>query len=125
MPTVRVKENEPFEVAMRRFKRTVEKTGLLTELRSREYYEKPTAERKRKLAAADKRRRDSKRNRFSHFRDGRRGSERHGQGDGHAQVPARRQSRHGQSLRARQSAPRRLKKPAQRRFPRENGRQSK
>ena len=47
MPTVRVKENEPFEVAMRRFKRTVEKTGLLTELRSREYYEKPTAERKR------------------------------------------------------------------------------
>jgi len=34
MPTVRVKENEPFEVAMRRFKRTVEKTGLLTELRS-------------------------------------------------------------------------------------------
>jgi small subunit ribosomal protein S21 len=55
MPTVRVKENEPFEVAMRRFKRTVEKTGLLTELRSREYYEKPTAERKRKLAAAVKR----------------------------------------------------------------------
>ena len=33
MPTVRVKENEPFEVAMRRFKRTVEKTGLLTEQR--------------------------------------------------------------------------------------------
>ena len=40
MPTVRVKENEPFEVALRRFKRTVEKTGLLTELRAREYYEK-------------------------------------------------------------------------------------
>ena len=55
MPTVRVKENEPFEVAMRRFKRTVEKTGLLTELRSREFYEKPTAERKRKKAAAVKR----------------------------------------------------------------------
>src|SRR5438270_190380 len=55
MPTVRVKENEPFEVAMRRFKRTVEKTGLLTELRSREFYEKPTSERKRKLAAAVKR----------------------------------------------------------------------
>jgi len=55
MPTVRIKENEPFEVAMRRFKRTVEKTGLLTELRAREYYEKPTTERKRKLAAAIKR----------------------------------------------------------------------
>ena len=39
---------------MRRFKRTVEKTGLLTELRAREFYEKPTAERKRKAAAAVK-----------------------------------------------------------------------
>ena len=55
MPTIRIKENEPFEVALRRFKRTVEKTGLLTELRAREYYEKPTTERKRKLAAAVKR----------------------------------------------------------------------
>lgn len=55
MTTVKVKENEPFEVAMRRFKRSVEKTGLLTELRAREFYEKPTAERKRKLAAAVKR----------------------------------------------------------------------
>ena len=55
MPNVRVKENEPFEVALRRFKRTIEKTGLLTELRSREFYEKPTAERKRLKAAAVKR----------------------------------------------------------------------
>ncbi len=55
MTTIRVKENEPFEVAMRRFKRTIEKTGLLTDLRAREFYEKPTAERKRKLAAAVKR----------------------------------------------------------------------
>ncbi len=55
MPSVRVKENEPFEVAMRRFKRAVEKTGLLTELRAREFYEKPTTERKRKAAAAAKR----------------------------------------------------------------------
>jgi ribosomal protein S21 len=55
MPTVRVKENEPFEVAMRRFKRSVEKTGLLTELRAREAYEKPTTARKRKKAAAKKR----------------------------------------------------------------------
>lgn len=55
MTTVRVKENEPFDVALRRFKRTVEKTGLLTELRAREFYEKPTWERKRKLAAAVKR----------------------------------------------------------------------
>ena len=36
-------------------KRTIEKSGLLTELRAREFYEKPTAERKRKKAAAIKR----------------------------------------------------------------------
>ena len=34
MTTVRVKENEPFDVALRRFKRTIEKLGLLTDLRS-------------------------------------------------------------------------------------------
>ena len=55
MPVVRLKENEPFEAALRRFKRTIEKTGLLTELRAREFYEKPTSERKRKAAAAVKR----------------------------------------------------------------------
>jgi len=57
MPTIRLKENEPFDVALRRFKRTIEKTGIITELRlrAREFYEKPTAERKRKKAAAVKR----------------------------------------------------------------------
>lgn len=55
LPTIRLKDNEPFEVALRRFKRTIEKTGLLTDLRAREFYEKPTAERKRKKAAAVKR----------------------------------------------------------------------
>lgn len=55
MPSVRIKENEPFESAMRRFKRTCEKAGVLTETRRREFYEKPTTERKRKTAAAVKR----------------------------------------------------------------------
>ncbi|MEW7980931.1 MAG: 30S ribosomal protein S21 [Candidatus Sedimenticola endophacoides] len=55
MPNVRVKENEPFEVALRRFKRGCEKAGILAEVRRREFYEKPTAERKRKAAAAVKR----------------------------------------------------------------------
>jgi small subunit ribosomal protein S21 len=55
MPVIKLKENEPFEVAMRRFKRTIEKTGLLTELRGRDCYIKPTEERKRKHAAAIKR----------------------------------------------------------------------
>tara|TARA_Y100000588_G_scaffold182312_1_gene196048 strand:- start:258 stop:485 length:228 start_codon:yes stop_codon:yes gene_type:complete len=55
MPTVRVKEGENPEYALRRFKRACEKAGILTELRRREFYEKPTAERKRKQAAAIKR----------------------------------------------------------------------
>ncbi len=55
MPSVRVKENEPFEVALRRFKRSCEKAGVLSEVRRREFYEKPTQERKRKKAAAVKR----------------------------------------------------------------------
>ena len=55
MSTVRVKENEPFDVALRRFKRLIEKTGLINDLRAREFYEKPTWERKRKAAAAVKR----------------------------------------------------------------------
>ena len=42
MPSVRVKENEYFDAAMRRFKRACEKAGILTELRRREHYEKPT-----------------------------------------------------------------------------------
>jgi len=55
MPQVKVKENEPFDVALRRFKRSCEKAGVLAEVRRREFYEKPTQVRKRKQAAAVKR----------------------------------------------------------------------
>ncbi len=55
MPSVRVRENEPFDVALRRFKRSCEKAGVLSEVRRREFYEKPTSVRKRKMAAAVKR----------------------------------------------------------------------
>lgn len=55
MPSVKIKDNEPFDVALRRFKRSCEKAGVLSEVRSREAYEKPTAVRKRKAAAAVKR----------------------------------------------------------------------
>lgn len=55
MPSVKVRENEPFELALRRFKRTCERVGVLAEARKREFYEKPTEERKRKAAAAIKR----------------------------------------------------------------------
>ena len=55
MPIVKVRDNEPFDIALRRFKRSCEKAGVLSEVRRREYFEKPTWERKRKKAAAKKR----------------------------------------------------------------------
>lgn len=55
MPYVRVKEGEPFEVALRRFKKMCEKAGILAEIRKREYYQKPSVERKKKTLAARKR----------------------------------------------------------------------
>jgi small subunit ribosomal protein S21 len=55
MPSVKVRENEPFDIALRRFKRSCEKAGVLSEVRRREFYEKPTSIRKRKMAAAVKR----------------------------------------------------------------------
>jgi len=51
---VRIKEDEPFESALRRFKKQCEKSGVLTEFRRREHYEKPSARRKRKALAARK-----------------------------------------------------------------------
>ena len=55
MPAVKVKENEPVDIAIRRFKRACEKAGVLSDVRKREFYEKPTQVRKRKKAAAVKR----------------------------------------------------------------------
>lgn len=55
MPSVRIKDNEPFEMALRRFRRSCEKAGVFSEMRKREHYEKPTEIRKRKAAAAKKR----------------------------------------------------------------------
>lgn len=55
MPSIRVKEYEAFDGALRRFKRACEKAGLMSRLRQLEFYEKPTAKRKRKRAAAIKR----------------------------------------------------------------------
>lgn len=51
MPSVKVKENEPVDIAIRRFKRACEKAGILADVRKHEFYEKPTQERKRKKRA--------------------------------------------------------------------------
>ena len=50
--SVTVKENENINQALRRFKKKVEESGVLDDLRQKEFYEKPTAERKRKKGAA-------------------------------------------------------------------------
>ena len=55
MPVIKVRENEPFDVALRRFKRSCEKAGILADVRAREFYEKPTTVRKRAKASAIKR----------------------------------------------------------------------
>ena len=43
MPSVKVKENEPVDIAIRRFKRACEKAGVLSDVRKREFYEKAAA----------------------------------------------------------------------------------
>ncbi|MES2212578.1 MAG: 30S ribosomal protein S21 [Pseudomonadota bacterium] len=57
MAGIRVKEHEPFDVALRRFKRSVEKSGILSEVRRRESFVKKSVQRKRALAAAVRRHR--------------------------------------------------------------------
>jgi small subunit ribosomal protein S21 len=54
MPVVQVREDESFENALRRFKRKCEKEGILTELKKRQHFEKPSVKRKRKVMQARK-----------------------------------------------------------------------
>lgn len=54
LPHVQVREDESFENALRRFKRKCEKAGVLTELKKRQHYEKPSVKRKRKEVQARK-----------------------------------------------------------------------
>jgi len=55
VPGITVKDNESFESALRRFKKQCEKSGVLSDIRKREYYEKPSIKRKKKALAARKR----------------------------------------------------------------------
>ena len=55
MPKVTQRGREPFEKMFKRWKRAVEKDDLMKELRKREFYEKPSIQRKRAKAAARKR----------------------------------------------------------------------
>ncbi|OIP65308.1 MAG: 30S ribosomal protein S21 [Nitrospirae bacterium CG_4_9_14_3_um_filter_53_35] len=51
---IKIREGESFEGALRRFKKMCEKSGLLSEIRKREHYEKPSIRKKRKTLAAQK-----------------------------------------------------------------------
>ncbi len=62
MPVVRIKETESFENALRRFKKQCEREGVLSEIKKREHYEKPSVRRKKKAIAA--RKKSMKRGRF-------------------------------------------------------------
>ncbi|MBI1909893.1 MAG: 30S ribosomal protein S21 [Deltaproteobacteria bacterium] len=55
MTFIKLKEGESFESAVRRFKKSCEKAGILSELRKREHYEKPSVKKKKKKIAARKR----------------------------------------------------------------------
>ena len=55
MPVVRVNDGEPFEKALRRFKKECQKEGILSEIRRRAFYEKPSVRKKKKSIAAKKR----------------------------------------------------------------------
>ncbi len=55
MAEVRVKENETLDNALRRFKRQCARSGVLSELKKREHYEKPSVKKKKKAEAARKR----------------------------------------------------------------------
>jgi len=55
MPAVVIREGESFESALKRFKKLCEKTGILSEIKKREHFEKPSVKRKKKMLAAKKR----------------------------------------------------------------------
>tara|TARA_B100000315_G_C14302390_1_gene462434 strand:- start:21 stop:218 length:198 start_codon:yes stop_codon:yes gene_type:complete len=63
MPGIIVRDNEPFERALKRFKKACEKAGVISDMKKNQHFEKPSERRKRKIAAAKR-----KRMKFEHFR---------------------------------------------------------
>ncbi len=57
MSEVKIEDGESLESALKRFKKKVQKAGILTEIRRREHYEKPSVKKKRKSAQAKKKKR--------------------------------------------------------------------
>lgn len=62
MNGIKVREGEPFERALRRFSKTCERAGILSDVKKYRHFEKPSEEKKRKLNAAKRKRiRDERR----------------------------------------------------------------
>ncbi len=55
MPRIKIREGEHFEQALRRFKKSCERFGILSEVKKREFYEKPSVSRKKKSINARRR----------------------------------------------------------------------
>lgn len=56
MPGVLVRDDEPFEKALKRFKKTCEKSGVISDMKKHQHFEKPSERRKRKINAARRKR---------------------------------------------------------------------
>ncbi len=54
MPRINIKENEPLERALRRFKKKIEREGTLRQVKARKHYEKPSVKKRRKIREARK-----------------------------------------------------------------------
>ncbi|KAB3535345.1 30S ribosomal protein S21 [Alkaliphilus pronyensis] len=60
MSEIKIRDNETLDSALRRFKRQCAKSGILSEVRKREHYEKPSVKRKKKAEAARRKKSSSK-----------------------------------------------------------------
>jgi small subunit ribosomal protein S21 len=58
VPKIKLKENESLEKALRRFKRKMEREGIMKQLRARKHYEKPSERRRKKIRSAKTRKRN-------------------------------------------------------------------
>ncbi|MDP8297621.1 MAG: 30S ribosomal protein S21 [Candidatus Orphnella occulta] len=54
MPKINIKDNEPLERALRRFKKKIEREGTLRQVKARKHYEKPSVKKRRKIREARK-----------------------------------------------------------------------
>lgn len=57
MPKIQLRDNEPLEKALRRFKKKIEREGIIRQVKARKHYEKPSVKKRRKMREAKKKRR--------------------------------------------------------------------